>query len=91
LFPVAGLETLGLWLPVLVIPWGALQTRVAAAAYLIAAGTVGALVYYYPFDGIVMNGQVLGPTHPEYVVALLLSLFFAVIPFACGLVVKRRR
>ena len=91
LVPVAGLETVGLWLPVLAIRWGTLQTRVATAAYVIAAGTIGALVYYYPFDVIVMNGTVLGPTHPEYAFALLLSLVLAAIPFACGLAVKRRR
>jgi len=91
LAPVALLETSGIWLPVLIIRWAEDRTRIAASAYIIGAATQGALVCYYPFDVVIFNGEVLGPTHPDYEVALVFGLVFAAIPFIVGLIAKRRQ
>jgi hypothetical protein len=85
------LETVGIWLPVLLVSWGAIRTRITAAAYVVAAGTLGALAYYQPFDVVIVNGEVLGPRHPQYVLALMFSLVIAAVPFAGGIAVRRRR
>jgi hypothetical protein len=88
---VAALETAGIWLPVLLVPWGETRTRAAAAAYVIAAATLGALVYYQPFEIIIVNGEALGPTHPQYGLALIFSLVIAAVPFACGIAIRLRQ
>jgi hypothetical protein len=87
---VALLETSGLWIPVLLIRWTALRTRIAASAYIMGAATLGALTHYYPFDVEIWNGEVIGPTHPSYEVALVASLVFATVPFVIGWVAERR-
>ena len=61
------------------------------AAYVIAAATLGALVYYQPFDVVILNGEVLGPTHPEYEASLLVSLILASVPFMGGILMRRRQ
>jgi len=82
---VALLETVGAWSAVLLLPWAPIQTRMSMAAYLIGGATIGAFVYYQPFDGRD------GPGHPEYEAAWLFALVVAIVPFIAGLVVKRRR
>ena len=54
------------------------------------AATLGALAHYQPFDVVIMNGEVIGPTHPAYEVALVAALVFAAVPFAIGWVAERR-
>jgi hypothetical protein len=88
---VATLETAGIWLAILLVPWGVIRTRTAAAAYVVAAATLGALAYYQPFDVVVLNGEVRGPKHPEYELALIFSIVFAVVPFAGGMAMRLRR
>jgi hypothetical protein len=88
---VALLETAGIWIPVLLVHWIVLRTRIAASAYIMGAATQGALVHYQPFDVVIMNGKVLGPNHPEYELALVFAFMFAAIPFAIGLLMKRRQ
>jgi hypothetical protein len=85
LMPVALVETAGIWIPVLVIHWAALRTRIWAAAYIIGAATLGALAYYGPsFDPP-------REPHPEYAVWLVLAFVFATVPFAIGCIAKRRQ
>lgn len=88
---VAALETAGIWLSVLLVPWGVIRTRTTAAAYVVAAATLGALAYYQPFDVVIVNGEVLGPKHPEYELALIFSLVLAAVPFAAGIAMRLRR
>jgi hypothetical protein len=38
-----------------------------------------------------LNGQVLGPTHPEYELALIFGIVFAIVPFTVGFIAKRRQ
>lgn len=90
LVAIALVETAGIWMPTLAVPWAARPTRIAASGYIIGAATLGALVYYQPFDVVIVNGTRV-PDHPEYVATLLLALMFAAVPFAIGLWAKRRR
>ena len=83
LVTVAIVETAGIWIPVLIIHWAALRTRIWAAAYIIGAATVGAFADYAPsFDA---------PRHPEYASWLGLALVGAMVPFAIGCIAKRRQ
>ena len=54
------------------------------------AAIQGALVYYQPFDTVMVNGSRV-PNHPEYEIALVLAVMFAAVPFAIGLMSKRRQ
>jgi hypothetical protein len=52
---------------------------------------LGALVFYYPFEFIIINGEIVNqPPHPLYEVSMVMSLIFAAIPFAVGAVIKWR-
>jgi hypothetical protein len=83
LVTVAVVETAGIWIPVLVIHWAALRTRIWAAAYIIGAATVGAFASYAPsFDA---------PHHPQYEIWLALALIVATVPFAIGRIARRRQ
>ena len=73
-----------------IIQWTTLRTRIAAVAYIMGAATLGALAHYQPFDVVIMNGEVIGPTHPAYEVALVAAPVFAAVPFAIGWVAERR-
>lgn len=90
LVAIALLETAGIWLPALALPWAVLPTRIAASAYIMGATILGALVHYQPFDVVIVNGSRV-PNHPEYEFALLFTLVFAAIPFVIGLLTKRRQ
>ena len=68
-----------------------IRTRTTAAAYVVGAATLGALAYYQPFDVVVVNGEMIGPKHPAYEVALVLSTVFAAVPFAVGVAIRVRR
>ena len=82
---VALVESAGIWLPVLLIHWAPLRTRLWAMAYVIGAAAVGAFAYYAPsFDPPSLP-------HPEYGVWLALAFMFAAGPFAIGCIVKRRQ
>ena len=91
LLAIALLETVGIWAPVLLIPWAVGSVRVGATAYLVGAAAMGALSYYQPFETIITNGRVEGPVHPSYEVALVAALIFAIPSIAIGVLVKRRR
>jgi hypothetical protein len=85
LVAVALVETVGIWLPVLVIQWVALRTRIWTAAYIIGAATIGAFAHYAPS---LFHGR---SAHPEYEVWLKWALVFATVPFAIGCLAKRRQ
>ena len=91
LIPIAMLETAGIWVTVILIPWAERSIRLAATAYLVGAAAMGALSYYQPFETLITNGRVEGPVHPSYEVALMAALIFAMPSIAIGVMVKRRR
>ena len=81
---LATVETAGFWVPALVIPWGALRTRIWAAAYIIGAGTLGVVAYYAPTFDPLQEG------HPNYELWLVLAFAFAAVPFAIGCFAKTK-
>jgi len=91
LIPIAMLETVGIWVPVIFIPWAERSIRVVATAYLVGAAAMGALSYYQPFETLITNGRVEGPVHPSYEIALVAALIFAIPSIAIGVLIKRRR
>jgi|SRR6476661_2614216 len=91
LVAIALLETSGIWIPVLIVHWAVPRTRIATFAYIVGAATLGALAFYRPFDVEIVNGKAIGPTHPDYEVALVLSLVVATVPFAIGFAAERRQ
>src|ERR1700680_4142622 len=54
---IALLETVGLWLPVLLLRWSGVRTRAWVAAYLAGAALLAAAAYYFPFDVVLNNGE----------------------------------
>jgi hypothetical protein len=83
LVTVALVETAGIWIPVVIIAWATLRTRIWAAAYLIGAAAIGASAYYGP------SFEARLEPHPAYELWLVLSLVFATIPLAMGCIAKR--
>jgi hypothetical protein len=84
------LETAGIWIPVLVVHWTVIRTRIAVSAFIMGAAVLGALAYYQPFDVVTVNGSRV-PNHPEYAPAFVFALMVAAIPFAIGLRMTRRQ
>lgn len=85
LVAVALVETAGIWIPVLLIEWVAVRTRMWAAAYIIAAATLGARLHYGP------SFEAPREPHPAYAIWLVLALVVAAVPFAIGGIAKRRQ
>jgi hypothetical protein len=91
LLPIALLETAGIWIAVLAIPWAARETRIAASFYIMSAATLEILVFHQPFDVHPVNGVPVGPTHPDYLMGLVFSLVNAIIPFGVAVRTKRKQ
>jgi hypothetical protein len=72
---IALIETAGVWIPVLFVDWTAFATRVWCTLCLVAAAVLSAAVYYFPFDAVIVNDEIVGPKHPEYGLGML-------VPFA---------
>lgn len=84
LVAVGLIETAGIWIPVLAVPWAVLPTRIAGSGYIVGATILGAFDHYRPSFERPLH-------HPQYEAALLFALWFAAIPFAAGLLTKRWR
>ena len=83
---LAGLvETAGLWLPVLVLRWTGLRARIWSAVWIAAVGIEATALFYFPFDAVILNGELLGPPHPDYEESLLVGL----LPGATGWLAHR--
>jgi hypothetical protein len=89
LFAVGAVETFGLWGPAAVIRWATVRGRVWATIYILSVGTLGAAVYYFPYDTVIINGEVMGPKHPSYEVAFVLLLPLAAVGYLVGRVKQR--
>jgi hypothetical protein len=46
-------------------------------------------VYYFPFDVVIINGEVVGPKHPQYELGLLFLLPVAVAGYFAGWYTRR--
>ena len=90
LFALAVIETIGLLLPVVVMPWAGVPPRLCATVYVLGASLVAAATYYFPFDVVILNGEVIGPKHPPYEVSLVFCAPFAAVGYVIGRVFKKR-
>ncbi len=84
LIMVAAVESAGVWLPVAFVPWAERSARAWATLYLLAAAVLGAIAYYFPFDAVIVNGEIIEHRQPEYEVALVASLPFGIIGYVLG-------
>ena len=72
---IAAAEAVGLWVPILVLPWAAgIAARVFAAVFALAASTLAASYHYAPFDLVVIRADLIAPDGPPYLFAWLLCL-----------------
>jgi hypothetical protein len=81
---IAIVETAGLLFPVALMPWTSGSSRAWATLYVLGAAVLAAATYYFPFDVVIMNGEVIGPKHAPYGLGLLLSLPFGAIGYLVG-------
>ena len=86
---IGAVETVGLWSPVAMARWATVRGRAWATIYLLSAGTLGAAVNYFPFETLIMNGEVMGPKHPSYEVSLVLLLPLAAVGYLGGRVKRK--
>ena len=84
-------ETAGLLLPVASMPWTCLSSRAWTTLYVLGAGFLAAATYYFPFDVVIVDGKVSGPTHPSYELVLVFSLPIGAIGFLVGWLARRQR
>jgi hypothetical protein len=89
LMGIAVVETAGLLFPVALMPWTNASSRAWATLYVLGAALLAAATYYFPFDVVIMNGEVIGPKHAPYELGPLLSLPFGAIGYLVGWLKRR--
>jgi hypothetical protein len=83
-------ETIGLWLPLFVLPWADLLARSAVTLSVIAGAFWAAGAFYMPFDVVIINGEIVGPTHPVYEIGVLLAFVCSAVVFATAKWIESR-
>ena len=91
LMGIAIVETAGVLFPVALMPWTRGSSRVWATMYVLGAAFLAAATHYFPFDVVIMNGEVIGPKHAPYELGLLLSLPIGAIGYLAGWLKRPRR
>ena len=91
LMAIALVETAGLLLPVALLPWTVLSSRAWATLYTLGAAFLAAATYYFPFDVVIINDEVIGPTQPSYELVLAFCLPFGAIGFLARWFKRRQR
>jgi len=91
LMGIAIVETAGLLFPVALMPWTGGSSRAWATLYVLGAAVLAGATHYFPFEVVIMNGEVIGPKHAPYELGLLLSLPFGAIGYLVGWLKRRRR
>jgi hypothetical protein len=76
---IAAVESAGLWLPFLLLPWTTVTPRVSAAVYALAAAALAVVYHYFPFDLVVISASLIAPDGPPYLFA-----WFACLPIAAA-------
>jgi hypothetical protein len=81
LMALAIVEMAGVLFPVALTPWAAVSIRAWATLYLLGAAFLAAATFYFPFDVVIMNDEVIGPKHPSYELGLVFSLPFGALGY----------
>lgn len=81
---IAAGEAVGLWVPFLVVPWTRFSSRCWVSLYALSAATAAALVFYFPFDGVVFDGGLIAPDGPPYLLAAIACLPVAGVGYLMG-------
>jgi hypothetical protein len=89
LMALAIIESAGLLFPVALMPWARLSSRAWATLYVLGAAVLAGATFYFPFDAVVMNGEVIGPTHAPYELGPVLSLPFGAAGYLVGWLTRR--
>ena len=82
--PIAAIEALGLWLPVLFIPWAQAAARICGALYVLLSAVAAAVAFYFPDELISMGGMLSGGDGPPYLLAVFGCVPIAAIGYASG-------
>lgn len=82
--PIAAAETVGLWVPFLVLPWAPVRARVWAALYAIGAAILAAVLHYFPFDVPLVDKEFIAIHGPLYLPAWFVCLPIAGLAFFMG-------
>jgi len=91
LMALAIIETTGLLFPVALMPWAGASTRAWATLYVLGAAVLAAATYYFPFDVVIVNGEVIGPKHAPYELGLVFCLPFGALGYLVGYLKRRQR
>lgn len=72
--PIAAGEAVGLWVTFVVVPWARFGARLWVGLYVLATATLAAAAFYFPFDTVIFNEQVVAPDGPPYLLAVIVLL-----------------
>ena len=81
---IAAGEAVGLWLPLLLVPWAQLNARICGALYVLSAATAAAVAFYFPENLIALNPAFIPTDGPPYLLAAFVCLPVAAVGFAVG-------
>lgn len=81
---IAAGEALGLWLPILLIPWAQSAARMYGALYALLAAIAAAVAFYFPQDLVSLDTGFIPTDGPPYLLAAFVCLPVAALGFAAG-------
>jgi len=81
---IAAGEALGLWLPILLIPWAQFTARMYGALYALLAAIAAAVAFYFPDDLVSLNTGFIPTDGPPYLLAAFACAPVAALGFAAG-------
>ena len=87
---IAAGEALGLWLPILLIPWAQSAARMYGALYALLAALAAAVAFYFPDDLLSLDTGFIPTDGPPYLLAAFVCLPVAALGFAAGWMGARR-
>ena len=81
---IAAGEALGLWLPIVLIPWAQSAARMYGALYALLAAIAAAVAFYFPEDLVSLDTGFIPTDGPPYLLAAFVCLPVAALGFAAG-------
>ena len=81
---IAAGEAIGLWLPLLLVPWAQPNARVYGALYALAASITAAVAFYFPDDLVTLSPGLVPDDGPPYLLAAFALVPVAAVGYAAG-------